>query len=170
MNECIPKQTMYNSASNNKAWVSRSEMGHSSPFRICLLSEVRFWDAYGLYQADGLRLLVLFQNFLTASRRFRLSPNILMDLFFCHLFTCALDTGPLRAKDLQCVAVKKNCFGSFWIEIHDVLHHKCLVTWILWIGRDWGSEPRRFWYLICRKENKSCFNQISLYPGWIIFL
>lgn len=66
MNECIPKQTMYNSASINKAWVSRSEMGHASPFGICLLSEVRFWDAHGLYQADGLRLLVFFQNFLTA--------------------------------------------------------------------------------------------------------
>lgn len=60
------KQTMYNSASNNKAWVSRNEMGHASPFGICLLSEVRFWDAHGLYQADGLRCLVLFQNFLTA--------------------------------------------------------------------------------------------------------
>lgn len=53
MNECIPKQTMYNSASNNKAWVSRYETGHASPFGICLLSEVRFWDLHGLYQAGG---------------------------------------------------------------------------------------------------------------------
>ncbi len=170
MNECIPKQTMYNSASNNKAWVSRSEMGHSSPFRICLLSRgqilgcvwpVPSWRSPAASALPELSHSIPEIPFVSQ----HLDGSVFLPSFYLRSWYRAIES-----KGSAVCSSKKNCFGSFWIEIHDVLHHKCLVTWILWIGRDWGSEPRRFWYLICRKENKSCFNQISLYPGWIIFL
>lgn len=68
MNECISK--MYNNAS--KARLECLGAGHASSSKICLLSEVRFWDVCGLYGPDGLRLLVLFQN-LHCIRRFQVS-------------------------------------------------------------------------------------------------
>lgn len=63
-------QKMYNNAS--KARLECLGAGHASSSKICLLSEVRFWDVCGLYGPDGLRLLVLFQN-LHCIRRFQVS-------------------------------------------------------------------------------------------------
>lgn len=149
-----------NSVSNNKAWVSRAKWDtpHHSEYACYLRSEVRFWEAHGLYWAYGLRL-ALFQNF-HVTRRLSLSPNVLMELLFFHFVTCALDTGPLRAKDLQCVAV---IFFFLWKTSISppspntlVLGSKyvmfCIKCLFTWIGRDWGSERRTSWYLICRKE------------------
>lgn len=140
MNECIPKQTMYNRASNNKARVSRRDT--TSPFGICLLFEVRFWGAHGLYQT------LMVSGCLCSSRTFSqhpeiqsLSHGILTEQSFLRcLVTCALDTGPLRAKDLQCVAV------IFLLFLKDKIYffppkHKS------WDGNMWWFASKMFIHL-----------------------
>lgn len=171
MNECISK--MYNNAS--KARLECLGAGHASSSKICLLSEVRFWDVCGLYGPDGLRLLVLFQN-LHCIRRFQVSCPPRWNVQDC--LNCAFNTAPVRAKDL---AVCSSLFFFFWkkiyflfvferksissqnnfgIVIHLVLHQ---FTRILWKEKDFEDQNIRFWYLIYKEEKIPALMHISLF-------
>lgn len=160
-------QKMYNNAS--KARLECLGAGHASSSKICLLSEVRFWDVCGLYGPDGLRLLVLFQN-LHCIRRFQVSypsrwnvqdcqfsvlialliqrqwePRILQFVAVFFFF--------LKRKSIFCLFLKESLLvfpqNNFGIVIHVVLHQ---FTRILWKEKDFEDQNIRFWYLIYRKK------------------
>lgn len=145
-------------ASKSKACVKR-DMPHHSEYAYYQRSDS------GTCMADGLRLLVLFQNS-HCNRRYQVSlPDQKIRSLggtcrTVRFLICALITGPMRAKDLQCVAVTfferiyflLICFERSFFQymifaiIILVLHQ---TFWILWQDRHWGSG---FWYLIHWKK------------------
>lgn len=95
-----------------------------------------------------------------------------------HLI-CALITGPMRAKDLQCVAVTfffwKNLYFVISLFLKDlfpkyknvgiiipVLHQ---TFWNLWQERLWGSG---FWYLIHWKKRYLLYAYFTLF--WLDYI